>query len=102
MKAAVMIALLIAAVPGLAADAVGQAQQSGARCGLARVESIVDLKSELSRRAVDVVRISALTGRANKDRLEQLVNSRARFSLGSGDVGQPMGAGIAGARAMAR
>src|SRR5205085_2707296 len=35
-------------------------------------------------------------------RLQQLVAPSATFSLGSGDVGRPLGKGVSGARALAR
>jgi hypothetical protein len=63
-----------------------------------KVTGSSDLQQVLSRRAVEIVRRAANPS----DGQEALVDAKADFSLGAGDVGRPLGKGVAGARLLAR
>lgn len=83
-----MVALL-----GIAAAGTGP-------CDLEKVATVGELKSALSQRAVEIVRIA--TAEADDPRLRQWVPPTTEFTLGGGDVGMPMGSGVTGARAFSR
>ncbi|MDB5704436.1 MAG: hypothetical protein JWN66_1552 [Sphingomonas bacterium] len=71
-------------------------------CDIKEVKTIGELQYLLSSRAVEVVNRAAASHGGNDPRLQQLVAPAAAFSLGAGDVGRPLGTGVAGARALAR
>ena len=85
----VFLCLVLAAGPVFAAP-------SG--CGLPKITSTRELQRFLSLRAVEVVKRAA----DRDDALAALITSSASFSLGAGDVGRPLGTGVAGARELAR
>jgi len=70
-------------------------------CDLGKVKSAAKLREVLSRRAVEVVERASRAGYATDKRLAQLVNPSASFDLGGGDVGRPLGNGLAGASSLA-
>jgi hypothetical protein len=57
--------------------------------------------TELSRRAVEIVTKAASDGWQDDTSLRALVAPEATFGFGSGDVGRPLGTGIAGAHSLA-
>lgn len=57
-----------------------------------------ELHRFLSLRAIEVVRLASSRG----NQLAALVAPSARFDLGAGDVGRPLGTGVDGARELAR
>ncbi|MBI1407528.1 MAG: hypothetical protein GC145_15560 [Caulobacter sp.] len=61
-----------------------------------------ELQSRLGRRAVEAISLAATAGVEDDTALLDLIDPRATFSLGSGDVGRPLGTGPGAARAMAR
>lgn len=67
-------------------------------CGMPEIASARELQQFLSLRAVEVVKRAA----DRDDALAALITSSASFSLGAGDVGRPLGTGVAGARELAR
>jgi len=67
-------------------------------CGLPEITGSRELHQFLSLRAVEVVKRAANLD----DGLEALVAPSARFNLGAGDVGRPLGTGVDGARELAR
>jgi hypothetical protein len=78
--------------------AVGPAFAGPTRCDLHEFTSSRELHQYLSLRAVEVVKRAA-----NPDGgVAALVAPTATFNLGAGDVGRPLGAGIDGARELAR
>ena len=85
----VFVGLALAAGPVLAGSS---------DCGLPEITSSRELHQFLSLRAVEVVRRAANLD----DRLATLIDASASFSLGTGDVGRPLGTGIDGARELAR
>jgi hypothetical protein len=70
-------------------------------CDLSAVSGARELHETLSRRAVEVVKRASSPQWASDVRLAQLVRSDASVDLGAGDVGRPLGHGLAGARALA-
>jgi hypothetical protein len=91
--------LVIAAISLGASSAIAAPAADG--CNLPNVEYMSELRSVLSRRAVEVMNRAASRGAGNDARLQQLVAPSADFSLGAGDVGRPLGKGVSGARALA-
>lgn len=85
----VCIGLVVAAGPTFATP-------SG--CALPEITSSRELHQFLSLRAVEVVKRAA----DRNDGLAMLIAPSARFDLGAGDVGRPLGTGIDGARELAR
>lgn len=85
----VCIALVLAAGPAFA-------QASG--CGMPDIRGMGELHRFLSLRAIEVIRQAA----SGSDGLAALVSPSASFNFGAGDVGRPLGMGIAGARELAR
>ena len=77
------------------------AQASGAECDLAGIKTARTVHERLGRRAVEIVAAASPTSSLTDTRLSQLVSQSARFSLGGGDVGRPLGNGSAGARSLA-
>lgn len=67
-------------------------------CGLPEITGSRELHQFLSLRAVEVVKRAGNSDR----RLATLVVPSANFDIGVGDVGRPLGTGVAGARELAR
>lgn len=67
-------------------------------CALPEIKGARELHQFLSLRAVEVVTRAA----SSDDGLAALVATSARFDLGTGDVGRPLGTGVDGARELAR
>lgn len=67
-------------------------------CGLPPMTGASALHRFLSLRAVEVVKLAA----GRNDKLEAWIAPSARFELGAGDMGRPLGTGIDGARELAR
>ena len=61
---------------------------------------MAELRSALAKRAVEVVSRAAQA--EPQARFSEFVASSATFSLGTGDVGRPLGVGIAGAISLAQ
>jgi hypothetical protein len=74
----------------------------GSGCDVQNIKSIGDLQSALSLKAVKIINLAASRRGDTDAGLRGLVTRSATFSLGSGDVGQPIGVGVAGARALAK
>jgi hypothetical protein len=70
-------------------------------CDLAAIKTDQAVHEALSRRAVEVIGLLAVPGVRSEARLASLIAPFASFDLGSGDVGRPLGQGVAGARALA-
>ncbi len=71
-------------------------------CELENITSARELHDVLAHRAVELIAAApAMTGSDLGPRLARLLDSAAEFSLGGGDVGRPLGSGIAGAKALA-
>lgn len=87
--------LLLAASPGVAA-----AERN--RCEVADARSMPELHARLGRRAVEAISLAATARAEDEAALLALIDPKATFSLGSGDVGRPLGTGPEAARAMAR
>lgn len=91
-------ALAVTTVPCTATAAPAQP----GTCEVAAAKTVGEVQAKLSRLAVEAVSRAAETGGDVDDRLQQLVTPMASFSLGGGDVGRPLGLGVAGLRIMAR
>lgn len=88
-------ASMIAAILLLAANAPVSV------CGLANINTARSLHEALGRRAVKIV-ATASAGEPKADELlDGLIDPFASFALGAGDVGRPLGKGVAGARLLA-
>jgi hypothetical protein len=85
----IIFALLMAAAPATA-------------CDLSTVTSDRAAHDAFARRAVEIITLAAAGETANEGRLDKLIDPSAAFALGSGDVGLPLGKGVAGAIAMAK
>ena len=85
-----MIAVLVLAS---AASAIG--------CDLTTLTSARSIHDALSLRAIEILGTAQNDGPKAKAYLERRIDPTASFSLGSGDVGRPLGTGIAGAKALA-
>lgn len=70
-------------------------------CDLSAISSARELHEALSRRAVEVVKRGSTFQWATDARLALLVMPDASIDLGAGDVGRPLGRGVAGVRALA-
>ena len=70
-------------------------------CDLSAIGGARELHETLSRRAVEVVKRGSTSQWATDARLAQLVTPDASVDLGAGDVGRPLGHGVAGVRALA-
>lgn len=75
---------------------------NAAACAMPATRNIGTVYDTLSRRAVEIVERSSLPGWEKDAELGTLVAPDAEFSLGSGDVGRPLGQGVAGAHALAQ
>lgn len=82
---------------GCAVLSAGSAIASPSECGLSKITGSGELHEALSFRAVEVVRRAAHLN----DSQTALITPTASFSLGAGDVGRPLGTGVAGARQLA-
>ena len=71
-------------------------------CEFKAAKTIGELRSALSLRAVEILNRAAAAKSDADPRLQQMLAPSATFSLGAGDVGQPLGSGVPGARALAR
>lgn len=76
------------------------AANAAGACDVATANDIGAVVNILSMRLVDIVRRSRADGWEQDDKLKALIAPSAEFDLGAGDVGRPMGTGIAGARKM--
>jgi hypothetical protein len=76
------------------------AMSGSSSCNESHLQTYGDLDTALSIKAVEIVRLSALPD--SKRALEKLIDANATFSLGGGDVGRPLGAYLAGARAISQ
>lgn len=82
--------------------AATRATASGAgTCPLANIKSARELHDFLSLRAVEVIKLASQPRTHEDSRLATLVAPSASFSLGGGDVVQPLGTGLEGAHALA-
>ena len=70
-------------------------------CDLTTVTSARAVHDALSLRAIEIIGTAQQEGPEAKAYLEKRVDPTASFSLGSGDVGRPLGTGIAGAKTLA-
>lgn len=70
-------------------------------CDLASVKTMRTVHEALGRKAVELVSTASARDKGADGRLARLVYPSASFSLGGGDVGQPLGQGATGARALA-
>jgi hypothetical protein len=71
-------------------------------CDLSNISTARALHEILGRRAAKIVAAAASARGAAKDALlDGLVDKAASFDLGVGDVGRPLGTGVAGARSLA-
>ena len=90
------------ALPLLLALPSGPAYASPiANCTMPADRGIGAVYGELSRRAVEIVTRAAANGWKNDRELLAVVAPEAKFGLGAGDVGRPLGTGLTGARALA-
>ncbi len=71
-------------------------------CDLAAIKTARASYEALSRRAVQVIALAVPKSSRSGARLKTLVDPSASFALGAGDVGRPLGSGIAGVSALAR
>lgn len=71
-------------------------------CDLAAIKTARASYEALSRRAVQVIALAVPKSSRSEARLKTLVDPSASFALGAGDVGRPLGSGIAGVSALAR
>lgn len=92
----VLAALALIAFPGVA-----MAANTAQSCDLPAAKTIGELHYNLSQRAIEAVGYAAETSHDSDDRLQPLVTPKASFSLGSGDVGNALGTGVPGLRALA-
>jgi hypothetical protein len=98
-----MIALgFISLAAAMLGTTIAVAQPPVDGCEVRGVKTIGELQYVLSRRAVDAVNRAARPNSETDTGIQRLVAPSATFSLGSGDVGRPLGTGISGARALAR
>jgi hypothetical protein len=70
-------------------------------CDLSAIGGARELHETLGRRAAEVVKRATAPEWASDVRLAQLVAANASIGLGAGDVGRPLGHGLAGVRALA-
>ncbi|MFM9936711.1 MAG: hypothetical protein ACKVOL_11000 [Novosphingobium sp.] len=95
--AGLLILWLLTSQPAIAAAAA----DTGTSCGLGGITYLGQLQSELSRRAVEAVKLAAKSNGITNPRLKSLVAADAEVDLGAGDVGRPLGTGPVGLRALA-
>lgn len=70
-------------------------------CGFSGTTDMRELTHRLSQRAVELVRHARRANWQSDGLLRQAIRPDAEFSLGTGDVGQPLASGVAGAHALA-
>lgn len=70
-------------------------------CDLRAATTASAVHEALGRRAIEIVRLASATDPAADHQLATYVDQAASFDLGAGDVGRPVGSGLAGARALA-
>lgn len=71
-------------------------------CDVPQVQSVADLHTVLSLRAVQAVTLAAHAGQHADAILAHLISPMAEISLGSGDVGRPLGTGVKAMRKLAQ
>ena len=71
-------------------------------CDLASISSARSLREALGRRAATIIAAASVKNPKADALLESLIDQSANFSLGIGDVGRPLGSGVAGARQLAK
>ena len=79
----------------------GSASAASVDCGLSGSTGSSQLNRVFSQRAVEVIERAAQPNADSDDKLKAMIAPTAAFSLGGGDVGRPLGEGVAGARQMA-
>ncbi|MFC3213028.1 hypothetical protein [Novosphingobium panipatense] len=71
-------------------------------CDLGDITSARAVHDALAHRAVQLIAAAlTLTNDNGASQMSRIVDDNAQFSLGAGDVGRPLGAGVAGAKALA-
>jgi hypothetical protein len=70
-------------------------------CDLSNISTARALHETLGRRAAKIVAAASARGAGKDALLDGLVDKSASFDLGVGDVGRPLGTGVAGARSLA-
>ena len=78
------------------------ASAASAACDESGLKTYGELDAALSTKAVEAITLASAPGGAGESRLQHLIAPSAPFALGAGDVGNPLGEGIVGARALAR
>jgi hypothetical protein len=85
----------------LLAGPTADAPSASSACDMHAIRDIGQVHNFLGMRAVEIVDRASRPGWETGARLRQLVSPQATFGLGAGDVGVPLGAGAAGAHALA-
>jgi len=70
-------------------------------CDLANINTASAVHEALGRRAAKIIAVASETGPKADALLDGLIDQTAGFDLGGGDVGRPLGKGVAGARLLA-
>lgn len=70
-------------------------------CDLADIKTARSLHEALGRRAAKIIAAASAAGPNADALLDGLIDQSASFALGAGDVGRPLGTGVAGARSLA-
>lgn len=96
------LGLVVVFVPLLLGASTAIASPASRACDVQHVKTVGELQTILSLRAVEIVNRGASIRGGIDVRLQRMVAPSAIFSLGSGDVGRPLGVGVAGARALAK
>lgn len=100
-----MLNRMVLAAIIICSDAISVAGQDkptvAKACDLVEVRSSAKLRETLGRRAVEVVKRASQPGYRRDVRLSQLIEPSAKFGLGAGDVGRPLGDGLEGIRSLA-
>ncbi|WP_374552901.1 hypothetical protein [Sphingobium yanoikuyae] len=79
------------------------AAASAPSCDLGNIASARAVHEALTNRAVQLVAAALTpTNDSGASQLSRFVDDNAQFSLGAGDVNRPLGAGVGGAKALAR
>jgi hypothetical protein len=76
------------------------AETASRPCDLSGIKDVRELETALQNRAIEAIKLAASGGETAH--LQQLVDLSAKFSSGGGDVGFPLGKGVAGIRALAK
>ena len=71
-------------------------------CDLANIRAARSLHEVLGRRAAKIMSLAATAGPDADALLNTLIDPSASFDLGVGDVGRPLGTGVAGARLLSK